>query len=99
MTEVDYTAGYTFFANLGKGIGLLGLKVTGVATTETITTPFMRCVPVATNGAAFDVDLDGASDAAWYYISESGGVVTFTTGAACATFPATWNVLIMGAMY
>lgn len=94
-TEVDYTTGYNLFAPLGKGIGLMGLNVTGVATGEVITTPFIRCVPVAspaTSGTLPDTTIKE------HCITESGGVITFTVGTG-GTLPTAYHVLVMGAMY
>lgn len=94
-TEVDYTVGYNFFAPLGKGIGLMGLNVNGVADTEVITTPFIRCVPVASPATEGTLN---ASSTKEHCITESGGVITFAVGTG-GTLPAEYHVLVMGAMY
>lgn len=88
MVEVDYSGvGYNMFAPLGKGLGIMALKVDGVADTETITTPFKRCVPVVTSAIGTpNIDV---------MVTESAGVVTF----AGTTTSTTYQVIIMGAMY
>ena len=90
MTEVAYTVGYNIMSHLGKGKAIMGLAVTSVANTETITTPFARCVPVITPGAS-----DAAANA--YSVTESDGVITFAQDAG--TIPASMFVLIMGDLY
>ena len=90
MTEVGYVAGYNLMAHLGKGKALLGIKVESVADTETITTPFARCIPVITPGTD-----DLATNA--YSITESAGTVTFSTDANL--IPATMFVIMLGDLY
>ena len=93
--EVDITAGYYMFAKLGKGLGLIGIETTNVADTDTIITPFVRCVPVVTpaiTGATAD------SSATLSYVAEDSGTITFHVGTG-ATLPTKFHVLIMGAMY
>ena len=89
MVEVAYTVGRSLVSHLGKGKALLGLLVSGVASGETITTPFKRCVPVvsAAVGAAANNDAN---------VTESAGQVTITCAAAC---PSSFQVLILGEMY
>ena len=89
MAEVTYTAGYNIMSNLGRGKAVLGLHVTGVASGETITTPFMRCIPVVTAavGAAATDDTT---------VTESAGVVTITSAATC---PSAFHAIIMGDLY
>ena len=90
MTEVDYTAGYNIMAHLGKGKAILGLKATGIAGAETITTPFARCVPVAAPGTT-----DAAANA--YSLTEAAGLVTMIQDAG--TIPATMYVIIVGDLH
>lgn len=90
--EVDYTAGYNIMSHLGKGKAMMGLHVTSVATTETITTPFMRCVPVVSPGATETGNADNV-----YNITESGGVVSF--GIAGTDAASDFQVIILGDMY
>ena len=89
MTEVTYTAGYNIMSHLGKGKAVLGLHMTVVAPGYTITTPFMRCVPVVTAavGAAALVDP---------LVTESAGVVTINAVTSCAT---AFHAIIMGDLY
>ena len=89
MVEVDYTAGYNIMSHLGKGKALLGMYVDGVASTETITTPFMRCVPVLTPAVGLDATT-------FIKISEAAGVVTITAG---GTDPSAYHALIIGDLY
>ena len=86
---VTYTAGYNIMSHLGKGKAVLGLHLTTVATGDTITTPFMRCVPVITAavGAAATDDTN---------VTESAGVVTITSAASC---PTAIHAIIMGDLY
>lgn len=92
MVEVVYTTGYNIMSHLGKGKAIMGLYVTGVATGETITTPFTRCVPVVSPGA----NAAGFADNV-YNITESTGVVSF---GIAGTNPADdFQVIILGDMY
>ena len=92
MTEVDYVAGYYMSAPLGKGLGIIAMKASGVATGETITTPFIRCVPVAVPASGGTPNADNT-----FRISESEGTVTFTI--AGTDLPTVFGVIIVGAMY
>ena len=89
MVEVAYTVGRSLVSHIGKGKALLGMLVSGVASGETITTPFKRCVPVvcAAVGAAATDDTN---------VTESGGQVTITSATTC---PTSFQVLILGEMY
>ena len=89
MAEATYTEGYNIMANLGKGKAILGLHVTGVANLETITTPFVRCVPVLTAAV-------GMTNADVTNITEAAGVVTITSTVSC---PSAYQAIIMGDLY
>ena len=90
MTEVKYSAqGYNFFAPLGKGLGIMALKIDTVASGYTITTPFARCVPIVTPSV-------GTPDISCV-VTEDAGQVTITAGAGITS--TSYNVIIMGAMY
>ena len=90
MTEVGYVAGRNLMSHLGKGKALLSLKVESVANSETITTPFTRCIPVITPGTT-----DASANA--YSVTESSGVITFAQDAG--TIPATMYVIMLGDLY
>ena len=89
MADVDYTAGYNIMSYLGKGKALLGMYVDGAVSGETITTPFMRCVPVLTPAVAGDATT-------FLNISQVAGVVTVDAGGAA---PSAYHALIIGDMY
>ena len=93
MVEVVYTAGYNIMAHLGKGKAIMGLYVTGVADTETITTPFARCVPVVSPGDAAAGHADNVLN-----VTEAAGVVTFGIFAG-TTPPTDFQVIILGDLY
>ena len=89
MAEVVYTEGYNIMSNLGKGKALLAMNVTCASASETITTPFTRCVPVVTASVAAD-------NTSIFKISQAAGVVTI----ACAGTAATeYQALILGDLY
>jgi len=92
MVEVTYTAGYNIMSHLGKGKAIMGLYITGVANTETVTTPFARCVPVISPGANAAAANDNV-----YNIVEAAGVITF---GIAGTNPADdFQVIILGDLY
>ena len=93
MVEVTYTEGYNIMSPLSKGKAIVGMYVTGVATGETITTPFARCVPVVSPGAA----LVGNADHVYNITESAAGVVSF---GIAGTNPATdFQVIIIGDLY
>jgi len=89
MAEVVYTEGYNIMSNLGKGKALLAMNVTCASASETITTPFARCVPVVTASVA------GAADNV-LKVSQVAGVVTIGCGGTYAT---EYQALILGDLY
>ena len=90
--EAVYTAGYNIMSHLGKGKAIMGLHVTSIATTDTITTPFMRCVPVVSPGANGTGHEDNV-----FNIVEVDGVITF--GIAGQTPADDFQVIILGDLY
>ena len=52
MAECAGKSGYNIFSPLGKGKAILGMYVTAASGSETITTPFIRCVPLLTPAVA-----------------------------------------------
>ena len=92
MADVDYTEGYNILANLGKGKAIVGMYVTGVANTETITTPFARCVPVVSPGAATAGDVLNVLN-----VTEAAGIVTFDISGG--VLPTDFQVIILGDLY
>lgn len=89
MAEVTYKAGYNMMSHLGKGKALLGMYVTSASASETITTPFMRCVPVLTPAVATDATT-------FHKVSQAAGVVTIATAGTNTTG---YQALILGDLY
>ena len=89
MAECVGKVGYNIFAPLGKGKAVLGLYVTAASGLETITTPFIRCVPVLTAAV-------GLTATSIVNITESAGTVTITSSVAS---PTGFQALIIGDMY
>ena len=89
MAEVVYTEGYNIMSHLGKGKALLAMNVTCANASETITTPFARCVPVLTPSVACVADN-------FLNVSQAAGVVTIACG---GTFATEYNALIIGDLY
>ena len=87
--EAVYTAGYNIMSHLGKGKAIMGLHVTSILPTDTITTPFMRCVPVVTAAV-------GAAAGDDPLVTESAGVVTINAATSCAT---AFQAIIFGDLY
>ena len=92
MAEIDYVAGYYMPIPLGKGAAILAVKADGVANSETLTTPFARCIPVAVPASGGTPNADNT-----FRISESAGVVTFTISGTAP--PTVFGTIIVGAMY
>ena len=92
MGDVDYVEGFNILAHLGKGKAIVGMYVDGVATGETITTPFARCVPVVSPGDATVGHADNVLN-----VTESAGVVAIATSGT--TSPTDFHVIILGDMY
>ena len=89
MAEVTYTIGRDMIAHLGKGKALLGLNVTSGTNSDTITTPFKRCVSVITPSVACD-------NTSVTNVTEAAGVITI---AGAGTQITEYQVLILGEMY
>lgn len=89
MAEVTYTAGYNMMSHLGKGKALLGMYVTSASNSDTITTPFTRCVPVLTPAVACAAD-------SFIKVSQAAGVVTV---AGAGTQITGYQALIIGDLY
>ena len=89
MTEVTYTEGYNIMSNLGKGKAVLGIHATVVVSGYTITTPFVRCVPIVTAAVGA-----GATDDT--NVTEAAGVITITSATSC---PTAYQAIIMGDLY
>ena len=93
MAEVTYTAGYSIIAHLGKGKAIMGVQVAIAGSGDTITTPFMRCVPSAVyRSAAAVAAADDHLSAA-----ESAGLITLYGDIAGNADGA--HVVILGDMY
>ena len=90
MAEATYTEGYNIMANLGKGKAVLGLNLTVVDDGYTITTPFVRCVPILTSAAgALVTDVTN--------ITEAAGIVTISS--PTISCPSAFQAIIMGDLY
>ena len=89
MAEVTYTAGYNFMSNVGKGKAILGMYVTSASTSDTISTPFARCVTVVTPAVGCDAT-------SVINVTEAAGVVTI---AGAGTQVTGYNALIVGDLH
>lgn len=91
MAEIgdDAAVGYNIFAPLGKGKAIMGLYTTSASGSDTITTPFIRCVPVLSPAV-------GQTAATVLNVTEAEGVVTITSSGAS---PTGYQVIIIGDMY
>ena len=89
MAEVGYTEGYSMMSHLGKGKALLAMYITSASTSDTITTPFVRCVPVVTPAVA-------CIAASFITVAQADGVVTITGDGGQITG---YQALIIGDLY
>lgn len=89
MAEVTYTAGYSLMSHLGKGKAIVSMYITSASASDTVTTPFARCVAVVTPAVASDAT-------SVVNVTESAGVVTITGGGTQITG---YQCIIMGDLY